>query len=243
MAKKKKYIKKTAAVSIISSNEVTTSVPSHMEQINALTRQIEQLQNNLVVMEKQYKTSLQHERQLNLQLKSQDPLHEQLRERFVELAILTKELESKEQKLLEAHSMLRNNQLKISDTKLDGVVVKRSLSWRLTKPIRWAIKRVKRRNVQSAAKVAQEMRVKRLIAGSELFDSQWYMNSYPDVLDSKLEPIQHFLEIGCDKGYRPNKNFDPTWYLSTYPDVRNAEFNPLVHYILHGKGENRQTQA
>lgn len=78
-----------------------------------------------------------------------------------------------------------------------------------------------------------------LIAGSGLFDRDWYLEQYPDVKKAKVNPISHYLESGAGEGRNPSPSFDTAWYLLTYPDVAESGLNPLVHYIRFGRHEHR----
>ena len=51
-----------------------------------------------------------------------------------------------------------------------------------------------------------------MIRDSGLFDVAWYLDSYPDVADSGLDPIEHYLTIGAAKGYNPHPLFDTGFY-------------------------------
>jgi len=77
------------------------------------------------------------------------------------------------------------------------------------------------------------------IAYSGLFDEHWYREQYPDVANSSLSPIEHYLEMGAEQGYNPSPEFDTRWYINTYPDVAQSAINPLLHYIMHGQAEQR----
>ncbi|MDG6099384.1 glycosyltransferase [Alteromonas sp. ZYF713] len=82
-----------------------------------------------------------------------------------------------------------------------------------------------------------------LIKKSGLFDSEWYLQQYPDVRMSRQEPIEHYLLNGAQEGRNPSATFDTNWYLNSYPDVRAVGINPLVHYIEHGEAEGRVTKS
>jgi hypothetical protein len=82
-------------------------------------------------------------------------------------------------------------------------------------------------------------RLLRQLAASGLFDADWYLREYPDVAASGLSPVEHYLEEGYLRGYRPNPLFDTRWYLDRYEDVRRAGVNPLVHYLRDGCREGR----
>ena len=51
-----------------------------------------------------------------------------------------------------------------------------------------------------------------LIRNSGLFDRDYYLARYPDVAESGLDPIDHYLQIGAAKGYDPNPLFDTGYY-------------------------------
>lgn len=51
-----------------------------------------------------------------------------------------------------------------------------------------------------------------LIRASGLFDVDWYLAHYPDVADSGLDPIDHYLQVGAALGYNPGPLFDTYHY-------------------------------
>lgn len=75
---------------------------------------------------------------------------------------------------------------------------------------------------------------------SGLFDESWYLEAYPDVAQSGLDPVEHYLRFGAAEARNPSALFDSRWYLAAYPDVAEAGVNPLVHYILFGRDEGRR---
>lgn len=76
----------------------------------------------------------------------------------------------------------------------------------------------------------------------ESFDSAYYLDNYPEVNDTDLSPIEHFLQIGWKKNYNPNNEFSTAFYLDAYSDVKSKGVNPFVHYVRHGKKEGRQSK-
>lgn len=78
-----------------------------------------------------------------------------------------------------------------------------------------------------------------LIATSEYFDFDWYLDTYGDVQEANIDPAQHYLIAGAEEGRLPSANFDGNWYLERYPDVAEAGINPLLHFIKCGKREGR----
>ena len=71
------------------------------------------------------------------------------------------------------------------------------------------------------------------------FDAAWYRSTYLSAEQSAPDPLTHYLHIGWQSGYRPNRVFDPTWYLARYPDIVTARIEPYSHYSSIGWHENR----
>lgn len=78
-----------------------------------------------------------------------------------------------------------------------------------------------------------------LIYTSEYFDVEWYLQSYPDVAESGINPAEHYLRFGAKEGRYPGPLFDGNWYLQRYADVAEAGLNPLLHFIKFGCAEGR----
>jgi hypothetical protein len=77
------------------------------------------------------------------------------------------------------------------------------------------------------------------IRQSNLFDSEYYLASYPDVKNAKVDPILHFVRHGVYELRNPNATFDTRNYLLMNKDVLLNRMNPFVHYIKFGRTENR----
>ena len=78
-----------------------------------------------------------------------------------------------------------------------------------------------------------------LILTSEYFDLEWYLETYPDVAQGKINPAEHYLRFGAAEGRMPGPLFDGNWYLQRYPDVAQVHTNPLLHFIKFGQQEGR----
>ena len=95
------------------------------------------------------------------------------------------------------------------------------LTWWLATP--WAIPRrlksVRERRARSA-----ELE---LLSASQLFDSDWYVRTYPDVMASGIDPAAHYLSKGAAEGRDPGPQFCTRSYLRRYPDVAAIGANPL----------------
>ena len=74
------------------------------------------------------------------------------------------------------------------------------------------------------------------IRKNNLFDDDFYLEKYPKVKDSKMDPLLHYIFFGFGEGKKPNNEFDGVFYKNHYDDV---DINPLVHYALYGINENR----
>jgi hypothetical protein len=79
-----------------------------------------------------------------------------------------------------------------------------------------------------------------VIRNSSLFDSQWYLERYPDIGLSGSDPAEHYLNFGSSERRNPSAHFDTAKYLQLHPDVKETGLNPLVHYELHGRHEGRE---
>jgi hypothetical protein len=75
-----------------------------------------------------------------------------------------------------------------------------------------------------------------------VFDEDFYLDMYPEVSDSGLEPLVHYMEIGWKGGYDPGLTFSTESYLQDHPDIARANLNPLEHYVSFGRGEGRRIQ-
>ncbi|WP_156824290.1 hypothetical protein [Salinimonas chungwhensis] len=114
-------------------------------------------------------------------------------------------------------------------------VISASKVWKSATPVRKLAKAL------SAKKRAREQLWKdaALILTSEYFDVSWYLQSYPDVAESGMDPAEHYLCFGAAEGRAPGPMFDSNWYLSRYPDVAESGINPLLHYVKFGLLEGR----
>lgn len=85
----------------------------------------------------------------------------------------------------------------------------------------------------------QHQRAIKVISQSKLFDSDYYIAHCPEVLQSGLSPLEHYVKIGSTAGFKPNAFFDDEFYRDANPDIKESKTNPLVHYIKFGAKEGR----
>jgi len=87
--------------------------------------------------------------------------------------------------------------------------------------------------------MADRLRDMHLIAGSDLFDTSFYLDRNWDVRAVGRDPVAHFALTGWREGRDPSAKFSTSGYLRAHADVAAAGVNPLVHYIMHGRTEGR----
>jgi glycosyltransferase involved in cell wall biosynthesis/predicted O-methyltransferase YrrM len=90
-----------------------------------------------------------------------------------------------------------------------------------------------------AARLLKRHRIRRLVLRSGMFDAEFYLRSYPDVAEARVDPLNHYIVHGAADGRNPSPLFDTVAYLQQNPDVAASNINPLVHYLLHGAAEGR----
>ncbi|NEV61131.1 hypothetical protein [Thiorhodococcus minor] len=81
-----------------------------------------------------------------------------------------------------------------------------------------------------------------IIRESGLFDEEWYLRQYSDVLAAGFDAVEHYVCHGVPDGRNPAPWFDTRFYLDSNPDVAASIMNPLVHYHRFGKAEGRPTR-
>lgn len=74
-----------------------------------------------------------------------------------------------------------------------------------------------------------------IVGKSDLFDSDWYTEKYPDVKSSGVEPVKHYVKYGGLLGRDPSEKFCTKLYKSRYPEELLSSDNALIYYLNHGK--------
>ncbi len=82
-----------------------------------------------------------------------------------------------------------------------------------------------------------------IIKHSDLFDEAYYLSNNPDIIESEISAIKHFILFGGIEGRNPSENFDSNFYLQENLDVKHAGLNPLLHYQRIGKNEERKIKS
>ena len=91
--------------------------------------------------------------------------------------------------------------------------------------------------VTNLDQLKNQAQVATLIEQSGLFHEKYYLSLYQDVVNSDLSPLEHFIEVGAARGYKPNPFFDTKYYLEQNSEVTESGINPLAHYIAFGSQE------
>jgi CDP-glycerol glycerophosphotransferase len=79
------------------------------------------------------------------------------------------------------------------------------------------------------------------IEASQRFDKQWYLAQYPDVANSGMSPIEHYVRHGAMEKRNPCAHFNTLFYITEYPDVAKSGVNPYRHYLEYGINEGRKS--
>lgn len=78
------------------------------------------------------------------------------------------------------------------------------------------------------------------------FDGLFYGSTYLQNYSGTLSPLEHFVQLGADRGFAPNAQFNPLYYKGAYADLRNTDFNSadlLIHFLTFGLDEGRAPNA
>lgn len=77
------------------------------------------------------------------------------------------------------------------------------------------------------------------VMASGFFDSVYYREQNPTVVDANTDPLLHYMDHGAADGLDPSPVFSTSYYLRCNPDIVAAGINPLVHYVRYGRFEGR----
>ncbi len=75
------------------------------------------------------------------------------------------------------------------------------------------------------------------------FDTEFYLEQNPEVAETGIDPVVHFLTIGWLEGRDPTPKFSVRHYLRHNKDIRKAGANPFVHYLQRGHKEGWRSKA
>lgn len=110
---------------------------------------------------------------------------------------------------------------------------------------RQLIKKITRRALSNATSGTHTARAFPLSSQDEVyikasFDQEFYLAQRPDIANSGLEPLHHYLTIGWKEGLDPSPAFCTRYYLDQSPDLVASGSHPFLHWVFHGKSEGRR---
>jgi len=74
-----------------------------------------------------------------------------------------------------------------------------------------------------------------LINTFNAFDEAFYLDGNPDVRESGMTALEHYLRHGWKEARKPNPNFTPNGYSAYGYEVQKCLINPLTHSLLYSK--------
>ena len=166
-----------------------------------------------------------------------------------------------QQQLSESQTHAELLQRELSDLRERIALIEASTTWRAASVLRRGfarfprIRRMSRRIIRLAwwtitLQLPRRLRDRhrlfkwrRVIAASDLFNAQWYLEQYPDVAAAGWDPALHYALFAATERRNPSPRFDTGWYLDHNRDVARAGVNPLFHYLQHGIPEGRRSRC
>jgi hypothetical protein len=100
--------------------------------------------------------------------------------------------------------------------------------------LRNVLARLRGREVEYPAELLKQEEVLR-----DHLDQEYYLAANPDVRESGMDPVRHYVREGWREGRNPAADFNTSIYLALNEDVRRDGINPFYHYIIHGRDEGR----
>jgi hypothetical protein len=76
----------------------------------------------------------------------------------------------------------------------------------------------------------------------EIFNAFSYGQKYLLGYSGLLSPLEHFVQIGADRGFAPSDSFDPVFYKNKFADLKDTNLNAadlLIHFLRFGLDEGR----
>lgn len=81
----------------------------------------------------------------------------------------------------------------------------------------------------------------KIIKDSQLFDEKFYLNKYPQIAKSNMDPISHYVKYGHKEGRDPRSDFSTNEYKNKF--LTDDTWNPFTHYILIGRYEEFESRV
>lgn len=68
-----------------------------------------------------------------------------------------------------------------------------------------------------------------------IFNDEYYLDMYPDILESNQSPFLHYLEWGIKEGRHPGPLLDLDWYVDRHAAAKGYHGGPVGHYLHEGR--------
>jgi hypothetical protein len=217
---------------------------AELQQCNHELAELASQQQSIVMHNQQLTTELSEQQaqsaalvaQLQQQRSDLEQKDAELQQCYHELAVLGQVMQQ-QHAVAAGQQAVANTELRYKNRQLSQL--KNSLAWKLS----WPVRLLTGDNVSKTLRQKQLRQQMQLIEESGLFDENWYLGQYPDVQNSGVSALEHYLRFGGFEGRKPNPDFDSAFYLAQYQDVVDAGLNPLVHYVKFGRAEHRLFSA
>jgi O-antigen biosynthesis protein len=72
------------------------------------------------------------------------------------------------------------------------------------------------------------------------FDAEFYLRRNVDIVQSSIDPLEHYVRFGWREGRNPSKLFWTSYYCKENKRINFEEVNPFLHYITVGATEGRK---
>nr|WP_294998577.1 glycosyltransferase [uncultured Methanobrevibacter sp.] len=80
------------------------------------------------------------------------------------------------------------------------------------------------------------------IKKSGIFNEEYYIAKYDEVKKMNVDPIYHYLIIGCLKGYNPSKKFNTRKYIKKN-NIDVNKINPLIYHFENSSQTNNDLKS
>ncbi len=201
-----------------------TDAIRHTNQIKWLENELQQRKKNLVDIEASSGKRLQELHQTNAE--TYRALEKEITDHHRQAALSNKEWESTLARETRARSTIRRIVQEASAQLHTQSTAK--------PPLR---SRMRLRIAPDSSSVDPLANIREVIAQSGLFEATWYVQQYPDIAQSGMDPLAHYLQHGATEGRNPGPLFDGGWYVAGNPAIGITGVNPLAHYLQYGAQE------
>lgn len=77
-----------------------------------------------------------------------------------------------------------------------------------------------------------------IIKNSGYFNENYYVSNYPEILNTKMIPVNHYYYFGWKEGRNPSSEFDNNLYRNVNAAF-NIDINPVLHYMKYGQFDSK----